>query len=131
MINFSVPLAPVPWPRPRFDSRTKKIVYNKKNYEDFKTALGYFALQAMRGKLPFTGAVKITADFFKPRPKKSKFHCGQFPIIPYFGDIDNHLKAVLDSLTGICYEDDRQVCEAHARKFFGRPHIEISLEELK
>ena len=47
------------------------------------------------------------------------------------GDVDNFLKAVLDALNGICYQDDAQVTHISATKNFGEPHIFIELEELK
>lgn len=47
-------------------------------------------------------------------------------------DIDNVCKAVLDSLTGVLWKDDRQIQELHAYKRQDklRPRIEISLSEL-
>ena len=35
-----------------------------------------------------------------------------------FGDIDNLSKSILDGLNGIAFEDDSQVAELHASKFF-------------
>lgn len=128
MIFFSAPLEPVPFCRPAQKDRRR---FNAARYSEFKDAFAIFARNAMRGKPPFSGAIKITADFFKPKPKRSKFFLADFAITPNVGDVDNLLKAILDSLNGICYIDDRQVVEVRARKFFGIPHIEISLEELE
>ena len=33
-----------------------------------------------------------------------------------YGDIDNHVKAVLDALNGVCYRDDAQVIRLVAEK---------------
>lgn len=77
----------------------------------------------MQGRLPFTGEIKLHADFYRPKPKRSKH-------VSFIGDVDNYLKAVLDSLIGICYVDDRQVVQISGAKIFGKPHIEIELEEL-
>ncbi|MBR0288954.1 MAG: RusA family crossover junction endodeoxyribonuclease [Selenomonadaceae bacterium] len=128
MIFFSAPLNPVPFCRPAQSGRRR---FNNPRYSAFKDQFALFALRAMRGRNPFTGAIKITADFYKARPKKTKHHCGDFAIAPSVGDVDNFLKAVLDALNGICYVDDSQVVDAHARKFFGIPHIEVRLEEIK
>ena len=130
MITFSVPLLPIPFKRTESNEKRR---YNLRSYTEFKDALGYFAAVAMRGREPFKGAIKFSADFFKPKPRKSKFLRGgiNFAINPDFGDVDNLVKTVMDSLNGICYIDDRQVIEIYARKFFGKPHIEISLEEIK
>ena len=127
MIIFSAPIEPVPFCRPAQNGRRR---FNNQRYSEFKDSLAFFAHNAMRGRDPFTGAIKITVDFFKPKPKRSKYFCGDFAVTPDFGDVDNFLKSVLDALNGICYLDDRQVVDAHARKFFGKPRIEITLEEL-
>ena len=95
--------------------------YNDKRYTEYKQVLGYFALQAMHGQPPLDGAIKLSADFYKPKPKSITSRI--------WGDVDNFLKAVMDALTGICYVDDRQVTEVHARKFFGTPKVFITLEE--
>ena len=122
MIRIDAPIMPVAWTRPQFDSRTKKV-YNTRRYEQFKDELGYYARLAMKGHAPFAGEIKLHADFYKPKPKKSKH-------VSFIGDVDRYLNAVLDSLIGICYLDDRQVVQISGAKIFGKPHIEIELEEL-
>ena len=44
-------------------------------------------------------------------------------------DIDSHLKALLDSMTGIVYEDDSQVNELHVYKYVDKknPRVEVSV----
>ena len=47
-------------------------------------------------------------------------------------DIDNILKAVLDSLNGIAYIDDSQVVALSAEKYYAeQPRVEIVLSEIK
>lgn len=77
----------------------------------------------MNGQAPFNGKISLHANFFRTRPKDIASR--------NWGDLDNHVKAVLDALNGICFIDDRQVTEIHAQKFFGDPHIEIELEVLQ
>lgn len=61
------------------------------------------SLAAMRaGAIYIDGPVTVTVDVYRPRKA---------------GDLDNTLKVVLDSLTGTCWHDDRQVEEIHARRF--------------
>ena len=117
MIRIEAAVEPVPFKRVMGGSRR----YNDKRYTEYKEVLGYFALQAMTGHEPFKDAVKLTADFYKLKPKDVTSR--------NWGDVDNFLKAVMDALTGICYDDDRQVTEVHARKFFGQPKVIIELEE--
>ena len=122
-IKIVAPLEPVPFPRPSSNGKRR---YNPKRYSEFKNTLGFYAKAAMHGQATFQGAVKLTADFFRPKPRPRK---GQKPQVSFIGDIDNYLKAVMDALIGICYVDDRQVTVLSGRKIFGEPHIIIELEE--
>lgn len=47
-------------------------------------------------------------------------------------DVDNIAKAVLDALNGVCYADDKQVCELVVFKRYGdEPRLEVSVEVLE
>lgn len=118
-IKFTAPLEPVPFPRPATNGKRR---FNPTRYTEFKHALGLHARHAMQGRAPFAGAIKLTAEFFKLKPKS--------PTSRNWGDVDNHLKSVLDALQSICYHDDAQVVDARAVELFGKPHIDIQLEEL-
>lgn len=72
-------------------------------------------------RAPLKGKIKINVDFFRRKPKKITSRL--------WGDLDNHVKAVLDALNGIAYNDDSQVVEVRATKNFGEPKIVIELEE--
>lgn len=65
----------------------------------YKAAAAATALAA--GMRPTAREVAVTVDLYRPRRS---------------GDIDNSLKAVFDSLTGVAWEDDSQVCEVRARR---------------
>lgn len=46
-------------------------------------------------------------------------------------DIDNIVKAVLDSLNGIAYHDDSMIVSATIQKFYSvQPRVEVTLREL-
>lgn len=119
MIKITAPLEPVPFPRPSSNGTRR---FNPPRYSAFKQALGLIARQAMNGQAPLTGAVKLRADFYKLKPR--------LPTSRNYGDIDNHLKAVLDSLNGICYEDDRLIVDVRATLNHGNPLVVIELEEV-
>ena len=52
------------------------------------------------------------------------------PTARNFGDADNHAKAILDGLNGICYRDDAQIVkltvEKHVDKTSPRAEIELT-----
>ena len=118
MIRFEAAVDPVPFKRVMGGSRR----YNDKRYTEYKDVLGYFALKAMNGRELLKGAIKMTADIYKPKPKDVTSR--------NWGDLDNHVKAIMDALTCICYDDDRQITEVTARKFFGNPNVIITLEAI-
>lgn len=116
-IRISADLEPVPFKRTLANGRRH---FNDPRYSAFKAALGLLARVAMKGREPFTGAVKLTVDVYRHT----------LPTSLRYGDWDNHGKAVSDALNGICYIDDRQVVEGHVFLHHGDPHITIELEEL-
>ena len=117
MIKFTAELEPVPFKRVMQNGKRR---FNDRRYSDFKDILAHVAKIYVRS--PLKGNIKITVDFFKLKPKNISSRL--------WGDLDNHLKSVLDALNGIAFDDDRQVVEAHATKNFGEPKIIITLEEL-
>ena len=121
-IKITADLKIIPFNRPRF-SRLSRAVFNSKKYSEFKTALGFIAKTQMQGQEPIKGAFKISADFYKPS--------AQNILNKNFGDLDNFLKSVLDSLEGICYVNDAQCVEFKTiRKFKSdKPKIIITIEE--
>lgn len=44
-------------------------------------------------------------------------------------DMDSHLKALFDSMTGIVYKDDSQINEQHVYKYVDKknPRVEVSI----
>lgn len=119
MIKFTAELEPVPYKRPRFYHGR---VYNERRYTDYKASVGYIAKQAMKGAAPLKGLFKISVNVYK--------NCKVDSL--KYGDADNHLKAVLDALNGICFVDDRQAKKVCAEIFKGKPpRVEVELEELK
>ena len=122
IIKFSVPGRPVPMARPRV---TIHGTYTPKRCRDFKDSVMWVARQAMKGKEPLDGALVCRIDLFFPIPKSytcGKRHAAQHniqkPTGRNSGDADNHAKAVLDALKGICWNDDSQVTRLTVRKRF-------------
>ena len=118
LIKIVAPIKPVPFKRVMTSGKRR---FNSARYTEFKDELGFFALKAMNGQEPLQGAIKLSAEFYK---RRKGILTGQW------GDVDNFLKAVLESLNGICYLDDGQVVQVSAVKKFGEPRVLIELEEL-
>lgn len=118
-IEFTAELEPVPFPRPASNGKRR---FNPKRYSLFKEVLGHLAKVAMNRRAPLTGNIKLSVDFYRLKPRDVASR--------NWGDLDNHIKAVLDALNGIAFVDDRQVTRIVAAKHFGEPHINIRLEEL-
>jgi crossover junction endodeoxyribonuclease RusA len=76
--------------------------------------------------LPSRTPVRATILFFFKAPKK--VNCQWKTTRP---DLDKLVRATLDGMTGIVYDDDSQVCSAVIVKQFGKPErVEISVETI-
>ena len=71
------------------------------------------ALARAAGLQPITGPVGVVLHAYRPRRA---------------GDLDNTLKAVLDSVKGIAWGDDSQIEEIHAHRYDDKdnPRVELS-----
>ena len=115
---------PTPASRPRVSR--KGFAYYGKTYERYrreaKAALG--AVKKPKG-CPLPGPLKVKIAFSCRSPKKPS---NTWPI----GDIDNHIKSILDSLNGWAWEDDVQIMWIEATKqYSANPRIEIEWEEYR
>lgn len=65
--------------------------------------------------------VRVSLAFRLARPKSTKLAAPRL-------DLDKLIRAVLDAMTGIVYVDDRQVVEVSARKEWGKPGVDVTVE---
>lgn len=121
-IEFTVPGKPVPMARPRV---TAHGTYTPKRCRDYKAMVTMFARRAMHNREPFECAVACRIDLSFDIPKSYKAgkllaarHNVIKPVGRNTGDADNHAKAVLDALKGICWGDDSQVTKLVVTKRF-------------
>lgn len=79
-------------------------------------------------------SVTITAFFSIPESKSKKWKAAALAceIRPdKTPDIDNVVKGILDPLNSIFFNDDKQVVELHASKFYSDiPRVEVAIEEI-
>lgn len=83
-----------------------------RNYKE-----GVKLVLTMAGIQKVSGAIRLTVKVYRPRKA---------------GDLDNTLKVVLDGITGVGWEDDRQVEHIHAYRFEDKvnPRVEVEILDM-
>ena len=120
---------PVPASRPRV---TRWSTFFPKKYTEFKKTMEEITRHTTF--IPTNKLIYTQLDFFVGMPKswskkKKKLKNGKY--CDNNADIDNYCKAILDSLEGIYYENDKQIVMIRARKYYYEtPRIEYTQEEL-
>ena len=123
-MTFDIPIDAVPQGRPRF---YKGRTYDPPASKQFKRDLALLVNSLRKDSAFFTGKVKVRIDVYRAATKFKKGVTSR-----RYGDIDNLAKAILDALTGICWQDDSQISELQITKnLSAEPHILISAEEVK
>ena len=122
-------IAPVVASRARV---TRWATYFPKKYATFR--LDFAELLSDYKAIPVTGLLSVRLDFYVQLPKsmsnkkkleKEGKHCDNN------ADIDNYIKAILDSLNSVFFIDDKQVVEIFARKIYSTdPHILYKQKEI-
>ena len=75
---------------------------------------------------PLQGPLYVSVSLYIKRPKSVK---REYPSVK--PDADNYLKALLDSLNGVLWEDDAQCVDITVRKRYGTvPGITLFVEPL-
>ena len=122
MFTFTVNGEPVPQPRARISTRGgfgRAYVPAQHPIHDFRAAVAAAAVAA--GVTRSAGHVRVLVVCSFARPKSHYLKSGLRTTAPEFVrcDVDNLLKGILDALTGIAYEDDRQVGDERLIKSWG------------
>ena len=127
MITF--PIAPVVASRARV---TRWSTYFPKRYTQFRKEFREL-LEKYKAE-PTGGLLYVKLDFYVQLPKtmskkkkeeKEGKHCDNN------ADLDNYVKATLDSLEGKYYNNDKQIVMIRARKYWSDTgHIEFKMEEI-
>ena len=125
MITF--PIAPVVASRARV---TRWSTYFPKRYTQFRKEFGEL-LEKYKAE-PVDGLLYVRLDFYVQIPKswskkkkeeKEGKHCDNN------ADLDNYVKATLDSLEGKYYNNDKQIAMIRARKYWSNDgRIEFKME---
>ena len=128
-IKFSVPIEPVPYARTGGHGSVRFTPPKQRHY---MAQIRFFAAQAMGGRPPFEGPLRMTVVFTSTVPaswsKKKKAAARWKTSKP---DLSNLIKAVEDALNGCVFVDDAQIVEISARKIYGdRPFLAIIIGAL-
>ncbi|WP_271495944.1 RusA family crossover junction endodeoxyribonuclease [Enterococcus sp. 5H] len=136
-MKITIPIAPKPQARPRFNS------FSKRAYEDsamtaYKKSVKYHVM-ACKPSLIESGSLGVSITFYIYPPKKilSKKSAAQdleneTLYVDKKPDIDNYFKAVTDAAEGILYKNDGQIAVVTMQKLYSlNPRTEIEVEELK
>jgi len=123
MITFFVQGHPVPWQRA---GRHGYQTFTPRSTRVWQTTIAW-AAKLHRPKKLFIGPLSMCLCFYFERPQsidKEIIYCiGR-------SDVDNYAKSVMDALHHIFYNNDNQVVDLTATKFYGDPGVNIVVEEV-
>lgn len=130
-VDFTIPSAPVPKSRPRFNTNTGRAFTDDKTriFENIVSlaygARHYFDDSYIRIRMKFKFEVP------KSYSKKKRIEALEGKIRPTKADIDNYIKSVLDGLNGRAFKDDRYIYAILAEKEYSEEaSIEVSIESI-
>ena len=125
VVNFFVDGTPVGKGRPKFARRGNFVsAYTPTKTRDYEALIAEAARKAMGSseplKTPVVAYIYITVPIPQSYSKKRYAACLSGLERPCKKpDIDNIIKAFLDSMNGIMYDDDTQVVSLHSTKRYG------------
>lgn len=121
-------------PRAAYNAQSRHIVvYDPKQTHEYKQRLHQLA-QKQYTQPAFTQALKVDVSFFRPvqtslsnKERERRISGEHRPVVK--SDIDNYIKALFDALNGVVWQDDKQIVDLSAHKFYSdKPRIEIEVE---
>ena len=112
-IQITIPGLPVSQPRQRhaiIAGRTVNYTPSNHPVQSFKSLCRLVASQQV--PRPLAGPVEVEIAFYFQRPASKIWKTRPMPaeVKTSKPDLDNLAKAVMDSLNGVCWIDDAQVC---------------------
>jgi Holliday junction resolvase RusA-like endonuclease len=111
-MEWTFPISPVAASRPRV---SRHGAYFAGPYKRFREEMIELVPTVIGESFnPYTEPLRVDLEFYVTRPKKTKLEAPR-------ADIDNFLKAVLDSLNTWVWEDDTQIREVYATKQWASP----------
>lgn len=137
---FSIPGEPVAQGRPRFSNRGNFIkAYDPDKSRNYKAFVKVLVIDAMKkqgctlSELPLEVAIIAYVGIPTSKPKKFKQQALEGLQKPTKKpDVDNVAKIILDSITGIAYQDDKQIVKLSVSKIYSEtPKVEVQIKDAK
>ena len=137
-MQLKINIEPVAKGRPRFTRNGR--TYTPQKTRDYERRVRGAFLEANKETMPVYPrdvALEVEAVFAKSVPKsytkKIRELCLSGKMQPTVkADLDNYLKAVLDAINGLAFEDDAQIVRIKSEKIYAEePYVEIKIRSLK
>lgn len=142
MIHLTIYGEPVPQGRPRFAKVGSGVhAYDPNRSKTYKQLVRFWATQQLK-KIedfkPYEGALCVDITFHLGIPvswskkKRTQAVNGEIRPVARNGDIDNLIKAILDSCNGLIWADDCIITDISARKRYtgDLARVEIKVTEV-
>lgn len=137
-LTFNIDGEPVPKGRPKFSTRggyakaytpKKTAEYEKKVADTFRECFPEH--KPIPRDVPLVVNVVVTKAIPKSFTKAQRKAVEEMKLFPTKKpDADNYLKAILDALNGVAWEDDAQIIIANVGKFYGeKPQASVVIRE--
>ena len=129
-------IEPVEQARPRATRMGRGIrLYDPKKVSVYKKQLAMMCQLKYKND-PVTGPLKVELTFFRHiQSSISKKECelrlsgSHRPVVK--PDTDNYVKSTLDGLNGLLWEDDNQIVDLIAHKYYSdNPRIEVEVKKI-
>jgi Holliday junction resolvase RusA-like endonuclease len=136
MTTLVIPGTPIPQPRQRHTivcGHVQNYTPTRDPVNAFKATCRLTWHNHCPDTLPIVGPVYLSADFVLPKPqsKTLKRDAGRRIWCDSKPDVDNLLKSLLDALTGLAWQDDKQIAMIRASKTYAAstesPHVEVTI----
>lgn len=134
-VRFTVPGQPVPQGRPLFSTKPFPHAYDPPKSREYKEKVKKYA-ETVELEHPLQGELFAEVLIFKETLKgfsKVKKAAAEARMLRPITkpDADNYAKGVLDAVKGVIWQDDGQVVDLVARKFYSEiPRVEVTVKEI-
>lgn len=128
-------IEPVEQARPRATRMGRGIrLYDPKKVSIYKKQLGMMC-QFQYKQAPLTGPLMVELNFFRhvqsslsKKERELRLSGSHRPVVK--PDTDNYIKSTLDGLNGLLWEDDNQIVDLVAHKYYSdKPRVEIEVKK--